>query len=175
MLCVQFVPVICLPLLASLFFLPVLIPRLSLHSKGYKGNNNSRLWKLTDRNDVKHTRQCQFDVDDLDIGNGGVAGEVEHRLASQLKKGKKGPKMEHAGDVGEKRAPPSPLQSHCHVWSFLCPFLDNATPPKNVSVCMVVSICSVHTHCVQRAPGLPDFPATAPVMPPSPQTYNPYN
>jgi hypothetical protein len=89
--------------LASLFFLPVL-PRLSLHSKGYKGNNNSRLWKLTDRNDVKHTRQCQFDVDDLDIGNGGVAGEVEHRLASQLKKGKKGPKMEYAGDVGEKKS-----------------------------------------------------------------------
>lgn len=38
--------------------------------------------------------------------------------------------MEHAGDVGEKRAPPPPLQSHCHVWSFLCPFLDNATPPE---------------------------------------------
>ncbi len=78
--------------LSSLVCLPFLFARPSspfVTFKGYKGNNNSRLWKLTDRNDVKHTRQCQFDVDDLDIGNGGVAGEVEHRLASQLKTKKK--------------------------------------------------------------------------------------
>lgn len=172
--CVQFVPVICLPfLLASLFFLPVL-PRLSLHSKGYKGNNNSRLWKLTDRNDVKHTRQCQFDVDDLDIGNGGVAGEVEHRLASQLKKGKKRAKNGTRRRCRrEKELRPLLYKAIVMSGHFYVRFLDNATPPKNVSVCMVVSICSVHTHCVQRTPGLSGFPAAAPVMPPLPPNLQP--
>lgn len=174
--CVQFVPVICLPfLLASLFFLPVL-PRLSLHSKGYKGNNNSRLWKLTDRNDVKHTRQCQFDVDDLDIGNGGVAGEVEHRLASQLKKGKKRAKN---GTRRRCRREKSSAPSFTKPLSCLVIFMSvfwTMQHPRKTSAFAWLSQFVRYTHIASNAPRVcPAFQQQPQSCLPSPQTYNPYN